>query len=90
MDYVGLKIVEAFPHALYAPEGGEVLLRGMRGATIVRIGSTDEEGIEGGGLLIDYVPANGTRARRAVFAFNELGLWTVWEGPIPTQETASE
>ena len=86
MDYAALEIMEALPHALYQPESGEILLRRMRGATIVRIGSTDEEGIEGGGLLIDYVPANGHQVRRAVFAFNELGLWTLWEGLIPKTE----
>jgi hypothetical protein len=90
VDYRSLKIVEAFPLARFAPEGGEVLFRRMRGATIVQIGSTDEDGIEGGGLLIDYVPANGTTPYRIVFAFNELGLWTVWEGPTPTLEIASK
>ena len=90
MDYQELKIMEALPHALYQPEGGEVLLRRLRGATILRIGSTDQEGIEGGGLLIDYVPANGQQMRRVVFGFNDLGMWTVWEGLIPTTGNASE
>lgn len=89
MEYRTLKIREALPLSRFRPEGGEALLRGMAGATIVRIGSTDEDGIEGGGFLIDYVRAGEKQTRRAVFAFNESGLWPVWEGPIATLETVS-
>jgi len=52
----------------------------MVGATIVRIGSTEEDGIEGGGLIIDYRPADSNAIKRVVFAFNESGLWSEWEG----------
>lgn len=82
--------MEAFPDALHMPDDGRAVMRGMRGATIVAIGSISEEGIEGGGLLIDYIPANGAQARRVVFAFNELGLWLEWEGLIPTTASAQE
>jgi uncharacterized small protein (DUF1192 family) len=81
-----LKIAEALPLASFSPEGGEDLLRCMAGGTILRIGSTDERGIEGGGLLIHYVPLGETQAQRAVFAFNELGLWVEWTGPAPMRE----
>jgi hypothetical protein len=47
----------------------------MRGAEIVKIGSVDDDGLEGGGLLIDYIPRGSDCIRRVVFAFNELGLW---------------
>jgi hypothetical protein len=43
------------------PEGREELLRRMVGATIVRIGGKGEQGIEGGGLFIDYLPAGEIR-----------------------------
>jgi hypothetical protein len=62
----------------------------MAGATIVRIGSVNDAGIEGGGLLVDYIPAGQTQIRRVVFAFNELGLWLEWEGPMPKTETSQE
>lgn len=75
MDYAKLRIMEALPHSRFRPQGGEALLSRMRGATIVQIGGTeDDEWIEGGGLLIDYVQAGDSRVYRAVFAFNELGL----------------
>jgi hypothetical protein len=75
-----LQIIEALPHALYAPEGGEALLQEMAGASIVRIGSTDEDGIEGGGLLIDYSLPHSAEIKRVVFAFNDGGLWINWTG----------
>jgi hypothetical protein len=52
-SYTQLRIVEALPLALFHPEGGESLLQNMTGARIVRTGSVDDGGIEGGGLLID-------------------------------------
>jgi hypothetical protein len=54
----------------------------------VCIGSTNEGGLEGGGFLIDYIPAGDTKTHRAVFAFNELGLWVEWEGLIQTKVSA--
>jgi hypothetical protein len=83
--YQTMKIIEALPLALHRPEGGEKLLRRMQGAKIVKIGGANEDGIEGGGLLIDYVPISGMETHRVVFAFNELGLWLEWEGLIPAQ-----
>jgi hypothetical protein len=85
VDYAGLKIVEALPLSRFAPEGGEGLFRRLRGATIVRIGSTSEAGIEGGGLIIDYKAAGDDAEHRFVLAFNESGMWVVFdtqdEGP---------
>jgi hypothetical protein len=49
----------------------------MTGATIVRIGAPAEDGIEGGGLVIDYVPQGGAAVYRAVLAFNESGMWVL-------------
>jgi hypothetical protein len=86
--YETLGIVEGLPDALHPVTDEDAQLRQLRGATIVRIGSTNDAKIEGGGLLIDYVPANDTRVRRAVFAFNDLGLWMEWTGLIPMKENA--
>jgi hypothetical protein len=87
-NYSGLDVVEALPLSRYYPEGGEELLCGMAGATIMRIGSTGEEGIEGGGLIIDYRPSGSMALKRVVFAFNESGLWLEWEGALDPSNQA--
>ena len=73
IDYSRLKIIEALPHSSYHPTGREDLLRSLRGATIVHLGSVKEAGIEGGGLFLDYVPRGSKKGQRVVFAFTELG-----------------
>jgi hypothetical protein len=78
-DFADLNIVEALPHSRYAPEGAEDLFRRLRGATIERIGGTDDDAsIEGGGLVIDYVTAGGLGGR-VVFGFNENGMWVEYD-----------
>jgi hypothetical protein len=89
-DFRRLNITQAFPCGRFSPEGGEALLHRMALSTIIQIGSTDEDFLEGGGLLIDYVPAGETQTRRVVFAFNELGLWVEWEWPISSMGTVPE
>jgi len=45
------------------------------GATIVAIGTPDDDDlVEGGGLVIDYIPAGYLESRRIVFAISELGM----------------
>ena len=80
LDYGRLAVIAALPLSRFYPEGGEEFLHNMAGATIVRIGSTDQDGIEGGGLIIDYRPVDSNANRRVVFAFNESGLWMEWAG----------
>ena len=82
LDYRELDVIAALPLSRFYPEGGEGLFRAMVGCRIIRIGSTDEDGIEGGGLIIDYVPPNSDRTLRAVFGFTELGMWIEWDGEI--------
>ena len=53
--FSSIRLIEALPDYFHYPKGGEELLRSMRGATILAIGGTDADGIEGGGLLIDYI-----------------------------------
>ena len=85
--YAELSVVEALPFCRFAPEGGEELLRRMAGATIMRIGSTNEDGIEGGGLIIDYMPRGSSETMRVVFAFNASALWVEWEGLVQSAST---
>lgn len=42
------------------------------GATVVRIGSADTGGVEGGGLIIDYTPLGSSQVMRSVLAFNDM------------------
>lgn len=82
LEYAKMAVIEALPLSRFAPQGGEELLHSMAGASIVQIGSTDEDGIEGGGLIIDYMPWGTSEVKRVVFAFNECGLWVEWEGSV--------
>jgi len=90
-DYRSAEIVESFPRAL-CRQGGErdELLRHMAGATIIRIGSIEDADLEGGGFVVDYRPRGVSGTLRVVFAFNELGLWAVWQGSAPNVDIFQE
>jgi hypothetical protein len=77
VDYAGLNIVEGLPDYFHGPSGQESIFRRLPGAKILRIGSTNERGIEGGGLILDY-ELNG-KSHRLVFAFTELGMWVEYD-----------
>lgn len=77
MDYAKLEITEALPSLFHGPDGAEDVFRRLRGAEIMRLGSTAAEGIEGGGLVLDYKLSEQTY--RLVFAFSELGMWVVYD-----------
>jgi hypothetical protein len=80
-DYRSAEIIESFPRALGRREWErDDLLRHMAGAIIIRIGSIEDADLEGGGLVVDYKPRGANGTVRVVFAFNELGLWPVWQG----------
>jgi hypothetical protein len=50
----------------------------LKGKTIISIGFIrDIERVEGG-LAIDY--KDGNKTKRIVLGFNELGMWTAWQG----------
>lgn len=62
--------------ARHRPESSGQFPRDMIGATIDRIGApADPSLIEGSGLVIDYRPQGSAETKRAVFGFNELGMW---------------
>ena len=45
-------------------------------AKILAVGTSAEAtGLEGGGLLIDYLPEGEDQPKRLVLGFNELGMW---------------
>jgi len=61
---------------------GEMLPRHLIGARILRFGAAPAKaGLEGGGLVIDYIPGGGRRGLlRVVLEFNERGMWFL--GPV--------
>lgn len=69
-----LKITGRMPVAF--PRGNDPLFPSqMAGATIVSIGTAEEVSLEEQGLIIDYIPKNNSCTERAIFGFNDLGLW---------------
>ena len=54
---------------------GQPLPADMPGATIRAIGTLAGADLEGGGLVIDYVPVGEQAAKRLLLAFSELGMW---------------
>lgn len=60
----------------FHPERGEAVPDELIGAEIVRFGTVSKEHhIEGGGLVIDFMPRGSETTRRIVFAFSETGMW---------------
>lgn len=48
---------------------------GIEGSTIVRFGTIPGTDIDGGGLVIDYLPREAKGMKRAIFAMSEEGMW---------------
>lgn len=57
---------------------GEDIPPDLIGATIVRIGVPLEESekLDGGGLAIEYTPANSREKKLILLAFSDCGMWT--------------
>ena len=50
----------------------------LKGATILNVGIPDRvhiDQVDGGGLIIDFIPKGETTASRIVMGFNERGIW---------------
>lgn len=79
VDYCSAKITPRLAYVF--AEGDEAFPAELAGATITRIGSPeDPKLIEGGGLVIDFVPQGATTTRRLVLGFTELGMWIEYVG----------
>jgi hypothetical protein len=75
-DLLNAPIIPRLPDWRDPQHRGDKLPRDIIGSTIVGFGAAPREcDLEGGGLIIDYKPSGSTEAKRAVFAFNELGMW---------------
>ena len=67
------RVVRKLPHRLYRRER---LPKGLIGAEILDIGTVEDAGmVEGGGLVIDFLPAGSQQTHRVVLGFNEIGMW---------------
>jgi hypothetical protein len=55
---------------------------GIEGSRILRFGAAPQHlQVDGGGLVIDFEKANGSR-RRVVLAFSEMGMWIEGEAEL--------
>jgi hypothetical protein len=88
---IGLGSVQVIPRLpnCYHPQDGEQLPPRLLGAKVVRVGTIDRgiaesvtPCLEGGGLVIDYMPENSGHLLRTVLAFNELAMWVVYSGEL--------
>ena len=69
-------IIDRLPDWRDPARRGSKIPKDIVGSTVVGFGSAPVEcDVEGGGLIIDYVPRGSTETKRAIFAFNELGMW---------------
>jgi hypothetical protein len=75
VDYRGMNVLPCLPHRRGE---AEMVPLDLEGAKIIRIGAAPLYAeIEGGGLIIDYMPKNSRSAKRVVFGFNESAMWVV-------------
>jgi len=97
-----LEIIDKLPD-YFQPQRGEPVPEGIIGATIVRFGTISANGqsVDGGGLVIDYLPSGGEQGlRRVVLGFNEVCMWStcpvmlsswdVHERPVPANLDSRE
>jgi hypothetical protein len=73
-DRAAYQIIPNLPDYFH-PESGDKFPADLIGAEIVRLGTTKEAHVEGGGLVIDYKPNGSQKIQRLHLAFNDLGVW---------------
>jgi hypothetical protein len=66
------EFVEGFPATFQQPAD---LPEGLIGSRILQFGTTCDRGLEGGGLIIDYLPVGRELPVRVILEFNELAMW---------------
>lgn len=76
-----IEILARLPNYFDPSRGGEIP-SDLIGATILCIGAPAEDlSLEGGGLVVDYLPAGSKDRRRIIFAFNGNGMWVEFSSP---------
>jgi hypothetical protein len=73
-----IQVVNRMPD-VFGRDSGERFPEDMIGATILRIGTPENsrKRLEGGGLVVDYLPAGASNGQRVVLSFTELGMMLV-------------
>ena len=75
-DLLVATIIPRLPDWIDSARRGGTFPPDIIGATIADFGAAPAEcGLEGGGLIIDYIPRGESERKRLVLAFNELGMW---------------
>jgi hypothetical protein len=70
-----MQLIEKLPDAFH-PKEGDPIPSQLIGAKIIRIGTLEEGShMEGGGLVIEYMPDSDKSSRRIILEFTELGMW---------------
>jgi hypothetical protein len=81
VDYAKIEISGELPPAGDYTEREHSLFARLVGAKIVACGApVDADAVEGGGFVIDYIPAGSGAVHRVVFGFTELGMWVEFDG----------
>ena len=89
-DYSHLQPTDKLPESFF-PENGEAVPFGIIGSKIVRFGGGPRgANLEGGGLIIDYLPHNSDCLMRVVLEFMERGMWVSYVGPVCKPPTSAE
>lgn len=85
-DFSKLQIARELPPAGDYTDRASDLFEAMVGARIVDIGAPfgGDRRIEGGGLVVEFIPAGDTAKRRVVFGFNEGGMWIEFDSSKST------
>jgi hypothetical protein len=84
-DYSALGVSDTLPDR-NGPDYGDALPPGLVGATIVRFGAARGGRLDGGGLVIDYIPKGSALIHRVVFGLNEAGMWIEHISSVPAQD----
>ena len=96
LDLAGVDVIPRLPHFI-APERGQDLPPGIVGSRIVKFGTVAHDiawgkspALEGGGLVIHYVPDGETETRIAGFSMSEEGMWTAFTGVMPDSHSPAQ
>lgn len=69
-------VIQRLPDWRDSARNGDAIPSDIIGSMIVRFGAAPPEcDVEGGGLIIDYIPPGESEPKRLVLAFTELGMW---------------
>jgi hypothetical protein len=87
-DLGKIPVIARIPGKFHAEEDDR-LPAGLVGASILRFGTVPREvaeasspRLEGGGLVIDYVPEGSTSPRRVAMSFSERGMRVAYQGDL--------